>query len=83
MNQYALYCQDTKQSFGPCTAMCNGNYEMKLSNAQDNLFNIRLSMQLGSRFALVDPNGSVIMKNLRVVKIDHTLGTNKLLVRII
>ena len=84
MNHYALYCQETKKTFGPFKAHCAGNFEAKLSqHLHDTIFDIKLSMQMGMRFALVDPNGSVLAKDLRVVKIDHELGSKKFLVRVV
>jgi hypothetical protein len=72
MNKYALYCKDTKQSFGPFLAICMGSFKsaVKKKEAEQLLTNLQFLRSYRMSFALVDQNGAVLIRDMLISKVE-------------
>lgn len=68
MNKYVLYSQSTRQSFFGFEASCRDVFRTKGST--ELYMELKLLKDHGQKFAIVDPNGSVLQADLNVVQMD-------------
>lgn len=72
MNRYALYNQDLKMSYGPFKAVCRNHY---VSTKKLDISIIDLGFL--NDISVVDRNGSVLLTNARVMKVEQVKEKGK------
>ena len=68
MNQYILYCQENRQSIATLKASCRDVFEVVAESESAELAYKTIAQLMGTRctFALIDPNGAVILADLAI-----------------
>jgi hypothetical protein len=68
MNQYTLYCQESHQSIARLEASCRNVFNVFADSTELAFKTITQLMATKRTFAVIDPNGAVILADLAINK---------------